>query len=508
MFMDVLSIMSKAPEQNVIFTKNAVEYVFLNSVSSEEMEKIVEHFKDKGIVDEKDIKEFLESRVREKKDNEIGGKRSDQEIEVKPQATRIIAKEYGGKVEDVWQLDVSFKGKTDVENFVKYFRNRYEEISKLLMKRRDVKNLVSLASLPSAKALNEEVTVIAMVREKNITRNGNIMLLIEDETGEVRAIIPKDVYENAYVIEDDVLAFKGKPTDNFFIIKEVIFPDIPLPTDNSIGKIKEPLNAVFISDLHFGSKNFIYSLKDKFMKWINSKDEEVSRIKYLFILGDNVDGVGIYANQEEELEITNIYDQYKAFDNFLQDIPEHIEVIVIPGNHDAVRLAEPQPALPKKYLPNSYDLENIHLVTNPSFLNIHGIDQRGINVLLYHGYAFNGVIDALENIRKEARHKPTLVMRELLKRRHLAPLYGATLLAPKEEDIHIIKDVPDIFASGDLHSHDVSNYKGTTMISASTWQAQTSFQDRVGHVANPGKITVIELDTRNINVHDFYNRQE
>ena len=58
-----------------------------------------------------------------------------------------------------------------------------------------------------------------------------------------------------------------------------------------------------------------------------------------------VDGIGIYPNQERELVVKDIYKQYEMLDDFIEAIPDYMEVIIGPGNHDAVRRGEPQPAM-------------------------------------------------------------------------------------------------------------------------------------------------------------------
>ncbi|MEZ5334217.1 MAG: hypothetical protein R2741_02730 [Methanolobus sp.] len=52
-------------------------------------------------------------------------------------------------------------------------------------------------------------------------------------------------------------------------------------------------------------------------------------------------------------------------------IPKHIKIIISPGNHDAVRQAEPQPKLPeciREYFP-----ENVTFVGNPSIVDLDGV---------------------------------------------------------------------------------------------------------------------------------------
>ena len=60
------------------------------------------------------------------------------------------------------------------------------------------------------------------------------------------------------------------------------------------------------------------------------------KIKYIFIVGDLVDGCGIYPEQDKELLIKDVYQQYKECAELLKQIPKHIPLIICPGNHDAL----------------------------------------------------------------------------------------------------------------------------------------------------------------------------
>ena len=63
-----------------------------------------------------------------------------------------------------------------------------------------------------------------------------------------------------------------------------------------------------------------------------------SKVKYVIIAGDLVDGVGIYPSQQEELEIKEIVAQYEEFCRLIKQIPADKQIIICPGNHDAVHL--------------------------------------------------------------------------------------------------------------------------------------------------------------------------
>ena len=114
----------------------------------------------------------------------------------------------------------------------------------------------------------------------------------------------------------------------------------------------------------------------------------------------------------------------------------------MPGNHDAVRLMEPQLPLPDKVIKNFGD--NLTFTANPVLLNL-----AGVQVLCYHGKS----LDDLVSLRDLTYDNPMSMMKELLNRRHMAPIYGAkTPLAPEKQDHMLIREVPDIFVTGHVHS--------------------------------------------------------
>ena len=390
-------------------------------------------------------------------------------------------------------------GKKDISLFCDYFVSRYDKIKKILMQHLDLTNLVSIGNIKSARGYSD-ISIIAIVKDVIEAKTGTIIIDAEDKSGTIR-VFAKDPDLCKNIVTDEVIGITGSSFAGGIIAKKIIFPEIPFPVN--VNKIKEPLKAVFISDIHIGSKEYLKSIEEKFLKWIE-KDKQTEAVKYLFISGDNVDGVGIYPSQKEDLQIKDIYDQYSEFENFIEKIPEEIEIMICPGNHDAVMQFEPQMALDEVYVPNLMNYSNVHLVKNPDYVYLHDNDgSNGLKVLMYHGYSFTSIIDAIPELRKKGLSHPEHVMTEVLKKRHLAPIYGSSIISPAKEDNLVIEEIPDIFQTGDLHSHCLKSYKGITLISSSTFQGQTSFMNKVGHIANPGKVSIVDLHTREIFVKNF-----
>ena len=146
----------------------------------------------------------------------------------------------------------------------------------------------------------------------------------------------------------------------------------------------------------------------------------------IYLLGDVE--AGIYPGQEKELEIQDVYKQYDTLMGYLEQVPEYINIVMIPGNHDAVRRADPQPKLDKSLIKKDYS--NVILGSSPSMFKI-----EQFNVLMYHGNSMDSMI---ANIPGLSYHNPEYVIVEYLRRRHLGPIFGANHLIPEEKDYLVI----------------------------------------------------------------------
>ena len=184
---------------------------------------------------------------------------------------------------------------------------------------------------------------------------------------------------------------------------------------------------------------------------------------------------------------------------------KHIQIIQCAGQHDGVRVPEPQPPIGKDFGESLHKLPNVHLVSNPSLVEIgFKEDKKGIKVLMYHGASMHSVINEIEELRLSNAHAfPSKVIKHLLLRRHLAPTHGLITYIPGEEDSMVIKEIPDIITTGDLHKTDINIYNNILIIANSCWQSMTAFEEKVGNVPDPCKVPILNLKTREIRVLDF-----
>jgi len=408
-------------------------------------------------------------------------------------------------------------GKISVSDFVAHFNRRFEMLSSLLRQRQELQKVTSINRL-QGKSSRENVAVMGLVYNKSITKNNNTLITLEDPTGKIKVLISdkkKELFETAKeVVLDELIGVEGVIAGQFILANQLFLPDVPLIKE--LKKSPEEEYIALIGDPHFGSKVFLKKEFDEFIEWINQKKgspeqkEIASKTKYLIIIGDLVEGVGVYPNQEEDLEIKDIQEQYERFADYLKKIPLHITIIICPGNHDIGRLSEPQPPLLHKYA-ESLKLPNVILLSNPASINIGAIDNfQGFDVLLYHGYSLIYYANNVDTIRHRGGQKrPDLLMKLLLQMRHLAPTHTSNLYTPDASfDPLVISKIPDLFITGHIHRVSVSNYKNITLLNCSCWSDITEDQEKRGLQPQPARVSLVNLKTREVKVINFFREEK
>lgn len=419
-----------------------------------------------------------------------------------------------------------------VEDFLALFKDRFNRIKRIYMSRIDTQNAVSpqVAKLRKGTAKRRKVItdkdngtirrtsqiVLGIVKNRSISQSRNVIIELEDEEESIICIVPatKEGLEGQQLSEkanslllDEVTCISGFVDENArMIADDVIFPDIP--TAREIGRAKREVYAAFISDLHCGSKEFLEDEFDKFIGWMNGRDADeedkalVKQIRYLFIAGDMVDGISVYPTQRYDLRIESIYDQYEFLASKLRKLPDYIKIFCIPGNHDANRQALPKPPISEEFARPLYNLGNrITMLGDPSQVVV-----EGVNILMTHGDSMDDLVTSIPGASYVEPAKP---MKELLKKRHLVPMYGGkTELAPLHRDWMVIDTPPDIVHFGHCHHNAVDNYRGVQIINSGTFQSQTDFMRKQGVVPTPGIVTLLNLRSGAPDVRFFYDMKE
>jgi DNA polymerase II small subunit len=385
-------------------------------------------------------------------------------------------------------------GTGEYEQFVGVFRDRYERLSGLLKSRVNHRPAEAIQSMNGG----SDTEMIGLVDDVRSTASGHWIIELEDTTGTFPCLVMKDRAFAPLVddlLMDECLAVAGTLADDggIMFVDELHFPDVPRTHRPSTAD--RHVQAALISDVHVGSQEFAAEAWNRFTEWLHTPEAEA--VEYLLIGGDMVEGVGVYPDQDEELDVVDIYDQYRAFSERLKQVPADVEIVMIPGNHDAVRLAEPQPAFTEE-LREIMSAHDARFTGNPSTVTV-----EGVSVLMYHGVSLDEVIAELPE-EKASYDEPHKAMYQLLKKRHVAPQYGGhTRLAPEERDYLVIDEVPDVFHTGHVHKLGWGKYHNVLAVNSGCWQEQTDFQKSVNIQPDYGYAPILDLDTLEMTVRKF-----
>lgn len=388
-----------------------------------------------------------------------------------------------------------------VDDISNLFRERYELVRKILRKQAGFRESATIRELVNDRKTTgfkrKRYNVIGIVEEMRRTKSGGKMITLEDPTGSMEVFVRKEDPAVDSLVLDDVIGVTGnfdKSNPKMFWCDEVKYADVLMNHLNRGGEDYDPVSIAFISDIHMGSKYFLEETWDKMMKWLN-EDKLAKNIKYLVLSGDCVDGAGVYPGQENNLAIPDAYDQYEFCARKLDALPDHITPIILPGNHDAVRPAEPQPVL-EHTIQQRFN-SAVH-VGNPCRINLNGIDM-----LSYHGKGMDDIIPRMDDVSYENSIQG---MKHMLKKRHLAPIWGErNALSPEETDQMVIQTPPDIFVTGHTHSHGFEWYRGVPCVVSSTMQGQTEFMQMLGYSSMKGYLTIYNIRNREAKVIAFHD---
>ncbi|MBO3762737.1 MAG: metallophosphoesterase [Candidatus Brockarchaeota archaeon] len=400
-----------------------------------------------------------------------------------------IAKQVEEKVKIISSYSESKKSTNTIQNKVKYFMSRFEKISSILRQRVDFSRAVDLEYIIKSKEEGPFKSIVIVFDKKRSK------LTVEDPTGrlEVLGINDEKVREKiSEVVVDSVIGIEILKKNKAFLLTDIVFPDL---SEGGVRKSEEDVAALLLSDFHVGSKFFSEKYFYKIINTVKGREyvneqlaQMMSKVKYVIIAGDLVDGVLIYPGQEKELEIAEVSKQYEKVVSYIREFPDYTTIIVVPGNHDIVRKAIPQPPIDdENILEFKKERKNFYNLSNPCFVSLHDV-----SFLIFHGQSLEDITSSVPKINY---YQPEQSMKYLLKIRHLAPIYGNnTQIALEEEDKLVIEEKPDVFHAGHIHISGLDFYRGTRIINSGTLQEMTPYQEGLGITSTTGSFAIYLLN--------------
>lgn len=365
-------------------------------------------------------------------------------------------------------------------DYLRHFQNRFDRLAAIVRRRYPDREFHSILEVRSRDA--QDLMTTAMVFDKSTTSSGSPAMVVEDGTGRMRVLASRnsDAAKQARaLVLDEVVGLEGRwdGGKKVFVASRVVFPDI----DEQTGTLaQERLHAVFISDLHFGSPDFMEEAFTRFLSWLRGEhgSEEERRMasltKYLIIGGDLI-GEGS----------EGVLEKYSGLAAILKGVPGDVRIFAIPGEMDTAGILEPQIG----FLPGAAKafsgLGNLQHGGNPSLIRLGPVP-----VLLYHGRSFEDWVPGSDP------GQACEIMKQMLVRRHLAPRYGSSVpLSPTSKDPFLIGDVPRIFHMGHSHGACTATYKGVLLLATPSWRSSDAEKGAgSAYVVDLSSLTVRQMD--------------
>ncbi|MFX0211342.1 MAG: metallophosphoesterase [Candidatus Hodarchaeota archaeon] len=413
------------------------------------------------------------------------------------------------------QLDIPEKTiqKPEVEAFRKLFQNRFNKLSSILKEQLGkldtlLKRNLSINEVPN----NRSGIIIGMVQDTRVLHTNRFVIQLEDPENEIttNCVMVQDStsfpeYRN--IIRDTVIGISGVLPKNYregpitaFWGKDIIRPSFP-PIE--FKPTQKNHKILFLADFHYGSKYFTRSIYAKLIKFLTLNNVKpsiknlFSQIDTIIIIGDLIDGIGRFSNQKDEILFHSLRAQYSGLAKLLAEIPSNVEIIIIPGEHDATQVALPQPAIDKEIAKDLLALPNVKSHGNPLRLLI---DE--IKLLVFHGQGNDTLFR--KNVKSEL-FNPILGMQNILEYRHISPEYGSSIpLAPFYKDYLVINEVPNVFVTGHFHKAKYQEYKGVKLISCGTFQRrQHEIESRPEEEVSLGVFPILDTGNGNVDLFDL-----
>ena len=121
--------------------------------------------------------------------------------------------------------------KVNVQDFITHYTNRYNTLKKILQNRNSLIAPLSINRIIS-KRERDSVSTIGLVYDKRNTKNNNIILTIEDNTGTISVLINNnkpELFEKCKnIVLDEVIGVKGSNGEKIIFADEIFFPDVTL----------------------------------------------------------------------------------------------------------------------------------------------------------------------------------------------------------------------------------------------------------------------------------------
>ncbi|MFX0123792.1 MAG: metallophosphoesterase [Candidatus Hodarchaeota archaeon] len=524
-------------EQNFNIAADALDYIMQKKVSERILrERITKIPPDIPVINLSTVKKYLEPYdppshlIKEKSTGEISKsiQISDENYQTskgvkeritesltqpeKVQETTLSALRPFSRVTIKLDIPERTSAKPDFSAFRQLFHSRFEQLSNIFMENYDNSDVILEREIREEEISREKSGIlIGMVQDTRVLHTNKFVIQLEDPQSGIitNCVMVQDspsFPEYRDILRDTVIGISGVLPKNFregpitaFWGKDVIRPGF---LSKQFKPTSDPHRILFIADLHFGSKYFSRGIFAKLIKFLTLEGLDpiyktiAKEIDTIIIAGDLVDGVGRFPDQKSQISTHSFQAQYEGLATVLMEIPSHIQILIIPGEHDATQAALPQPAIDRQICQALLAMPNLTSHGNPLRLSL-----EDLNLLVFHG---QGNYELFQKHYQKAHSNPSLAIKELLEYRHLYPEYGSyNPLAPFKRDYLVIDEIPDIVISGHLHHAYFEEYKGIKIITCGTFQRDNQRKAQLEGNVSLGIIPILDTASGNVEMIDL-----
>ena len=206
--------------------------------------------------------------------------------EVKKENPLIVNKEFINKVvvNDVKIIKNLIPiNKFTIQDFTKNLNERYSCLQNILLRRVEFSDLVSINKLS-----NGNYSIIGLVKDK-IEKEENLLVTLEDSTGDIQVILPKNLGEKLCL--DDVVAVSGEINNKILSADVLVYSDVPLRPVNYTSKSVKiaflEANKDYDSDYLFYREKILDKVKGKTHITTNPYICEINGVIILTLFGLN-----------------------------------------------------------------------------------------------------------------------------------------------------------------------------------------------------------------------------
>jgi DNA polymerase II small subunit len=518
-------------EYNFNVAPDALDFLMELNVSEEYLRKLIHQIpKDLPVINRNVIENYQKNFDQQFKQPDMEEKASSEEqsINQKELNDRIISESEKDIPEKIMRLeqierlspkilvklDIPDRSsdKPNIETFRQLFLNRYEKLSNILKTNISEQNSILRQILSDEEIPTDKSGILlGMVQDTRVLHTNKFVIQLENPESNIltRCVMVQDSEsfpEYREILRDTVVGIEGVLPKNYQGGEITAFwgRDVIRPSFNPIDfkSTTESYKILFISDIHFGSNNFIRSIFAKLIQFLSlqkltpQNEELASKIGTLMIVGDLIEGIGLFPDQKDEIVYHSLQSQYEGLSILLQEIPKDIEIIIIPGEHDATQIPNPQPAIDKQIGKTLLTLPNLRNHGNPLRLTI-----EDMTILAFHG---QGHEILFEKHFDADPLNPIRGIKDLLEYRHLFPEYGSfNPITPFKRDYLVINEIPNVVVSGHFHQAHFEEYKGVKILTCGSFQREENKKTKDIINASLGRFPILDTQTGQVEMIDL-----